>query len=365
MGVFDAVRDWRQRREAMRELRSIKRQEAPYEDFEKRRLLELMEQAAIREDPAFAARTWQQLADLDRDVAITSDRAISALIGLGLFDMAETAITAAIARFPFLASSAEHYAILARYRGDLEQAAIRWEQARQRFPDSLKAYVEGGDCLKWLGRTQEADALLAAAVAKAPDEYQPAAYYAGVAEHVKDWETALQRWTYVRERFGNPAGWVQSAACLREMGRDPEAEQILFQADTLFAGNLSVLTELGWIARRRQDWPEALLRWHRVREAFPRAIMGYLGASGTYQDMGNLAEADAILLSGVERNEDDADLYVEYARFAHNRGDWEEALRRWETIRQRFPDRPEGYDAAAAALNAMGRDQEASRVLAR
>lgn len=364
MGLFDAVRDWRERRQVMKELRSIKRDEAPYEFFEKGRLLNLMEEAAIREDPAFAARTWQQLATLDRDVAITSGRAINVLIGLGLLDMAEEAITAAMVRFPFSATSAEHYATVAKYRGDLEQAAIRWGHVRERFPDSLRGYVDGGDCLKWLGRTDEADALLAAAVARAPDEYLAAAHYAGVAEHVKDWKTALHRWTLVRERFGNPIGWVQSAACLREMGRDPEAEQLLFKADGLFAGNLAILTELAWIARRRKDWPETLERWHRVREAFPRAIMGYLGAMGTYQDMGKPVEADSILESGVKRNEDDPDIYVEYARFAHGRGDWDEALRRWETMRERFPERAEGYDGAAAALKAVGRDDEASRVLA-
>ena len=40
-------------------------------------------------------------------------------------------------------------------------------------------------------------------------------------------------------------------------------------------------------------------------------------------------------------------------------------MRRWDTLRERFPERAEGYDGAAAVLKALGRDDEASRVLAR
>ena len=366
MGLFDVIQDWRERRQTLKELRSIKREAAPYEVFEKKRLLELMEEAAIREQPELAVQTWQQLATLDRDLAITSDRAISTLIGFGLYDMAEEAITAAMQRFPHSCQSAEHHAIVAKYRGDLELAAERWAYVRAHFPETLRGYIDGGDCLKWLGRTDEADALLAKAVARAPEDYLAAAHYAGVAEHKKDWPAALERWAYVREHFGNATGWIQSAACLREMGRDPDAEQLLFKADGLFAGNPAILTELAWIARRRKDWPEALLRWHRVREAFPRAIMGYLGAAGTYQDMGKPDQADAILESGVKRSADepDPDLLVEYARFAHGQGQWEVAIRRWARLRELFPQRPEGYDGGVAALRAVGREEEASHVLA-
>ena len=364
MGLFDAVRDWRERRQALKELKEIKRQAEPYEIFEKRRLLDLMEEAAIREQPELAVQTWQQLAILDRDLAITSDRAISTLIGLGMFDIAEEAIASALQRFPNARQSAEHHAILAKYRGDLELAAERWAYVRARFPDSLRGYVDGGDCLKWLGRTDEADALLAAAVARAPEEYLPAAHYAGVAEHKKDWPAALERWAHVREHFGNATGWVQSAACLREMGRDPEAEHLLLKADILFGGNLAILTELAWIAQRSRNWPEALLRWHRVREAFPRAIMGYLGPAATYREMGSPDEADALLESGVKRNDDDPDLLVEYARSAHGRGQWDEAIRRWAMMRDLYPERAEGYDGGAAALRAVGREEDASLILA-
>jgi tetratricopeptide (TPR) repeat protein len=364
MGLFDSFREWRDRRKAFAELRWIKIGEEPYEHFERQRLIELMQEAAIREDGALAASSWEQLNILNRDVAITSTKVLSVLIGMSLFDLAERAITAGMARFPALPEPAEHYAILAKYQGDLEQAAIRWADVRRRFPHRLSGYTNGGECLMWLGRTDEAEALLATAIAMEPEDYHTAAQYAFIAEHAKNWEKALERWTHACENFGRPIPWIQSAGCLREMGRDPEAEALLQKADRLFGGNLAILTELAWIAGRRQDWQEALLRWQRVRDAFPRAVIGYLGAVRVYQGMGTPAEAEALLAGGMARNEDEADLYVEYARLAHNRADWNEAIQRWTAIRERFPDRAEGYDGTAAALKAAGRDAEAAAVLA-
>lgn len=362
MNIFGTIRNWRDRRVALKELQGIQREEEPYSAFETQRLLDLLQEAVTREDPAFGIRCWNQLNVLNRDVATTSGRAIDPLIGLGLHDMAEQASRSGMEKFPADAVAAENFANAAQHRGDLEEAVTRWARVRQKFPDRLRGYRQGGECLRWLNRTDEADTLLAEAVSKYPQDYDTAAAYAGAAEHAGKWEEALTRWTRARSAFANAIPWVQSAVCLQRLFRHTEAEELLLKASTLYVGNQSILTNLAGLARHRRDWPEALRRWALVRDLFPRATMGYLGAAWTYEDMGMIVEADAMMTDGIDRNEEDAGLAIEYARAAHARADWEEAIRRWAIVRERFPNRHEGYDGGAAALRGIGRVDEAEQI---
>jgi hypothetical protein len=54
----------------------------------------------------------------------------------------------------------------------------------------------------------------------------------------------------------------------------------------------------------------------------------------------------------------------ECAMLAHDQSDWPEAVRRWEALRQAYPDRWEGYARGADALVACGRVQEAEELRA-
>ena len=358
MGILDAFRNWRDRRQVMAELKEIRQEEAPYKELEKGRLLGLMVEATLREDPALAANTGQRLYIVDRDLAITSPRAISILIGMKLHELAEQAIAEAIERFPMAPGPFEHRASLAQNQNNMERAAECWAEVRKRFPNRMAGYSGGGECLMWLGRLDEADALLTIAFNRDPEDFEIALKYAAIAEFAKKWETALERWDYCREHFAKPIPWINAAKCLFELNRPLEAEQILLKADTLFQANLSILSDLAWCAIKRGDTAEALVRWALVRDAYPRAVIGYTGAVQIYLGMGKTEEADQLMRAGVERNIDEAELLVEYGRLAHNRGDWDTAIERWTMLTERFPDRPEGPAALAAALHAAGRDQE-------
>ncbi len=357
MGILDALRNWRERRQAMAELKEIRQEEAPYKELEKGRLLGLMVEASVREDPAMAAATWQRLYIVDRDLAITSPRAISILIGMKLQDLAEQAIAEAIERFPMAPGPFENRATLAQNQNNMERAAECWAEVRKRFPDRTAGYSMGGECLMWLGRLDEADALLAVAFNREPDDFEIARKYAYIAEYAKKWEQALEHWNYCREHFAKPYPWIAAAKCLFELDRPFDAEQLLLKAETQFQANLNILSDLAWCAMKRGDTAEALVRWTLVRDAYPREAIGYTGAVQVYLSMGKTDEADEMMRTGIERNDDDAELLVEYGRLAHNRGDWDAAIERWTVLTERFPDRPEGPAALAAALHAAGRDQ--------
>ena len=55
---------------------------------------------------------------------------------------------------------------------------------------------------------------------------------------------------------------------------------------------------------------------------------------------GQLDEAEAILLQGLEKFPDDVPIGMQYARAADYRRDWSEALRRWDALIVRFPSDP-------------------------
>src|ERR1044071_1285644 len=66
----------------------------------------------------------------------------------------------------------------------------------------------------------------------------------------------------------------------------------------------------------------------------------------------------------VERFPGDAGLAIGYAAAAHRRRDWEETVRRCETLRAALPLEPIGYTLAGAALRELGRYDEAEPLLA-
>ncbi len=55
--------------------------------------------------------------------------------------------------------------------------------------------------------------------------------------------------------------------------------------------------------------------------------------------------------------------FLEYARSAARRQDWEEALRRWKMVRDKFSDRPFGYIGCSEALMRLKRYDEAEAEL--
>ncbi len=78
--------------------------------------------------------------------------------------------------------------------------------------------------------------------------------------------------------------------------------------------------------------------------------------------LGRYDEADALLTDADLRFPINSGFWVEYARAADDRGDWEEAISRCKVVREQFPDIAWGYVGGANALDHLGR-REAARLL--
>jgi predicted Zn-dependent protease len=104
-------------------------------------------------------------------------------------------------------------------------------------------------------------------------------------------------------------------------------------------------------------------RWQEVRDRFPAATPWYGGLGAALLEADRLDEADAVLSEGVGRVLDDVWLRISWARAAAQRQDWPEAVRRWEEVRDRFPDATLWYGGLGVALLKAGRTEEAEAVL--
>jgi len=92
---------------------------------------------------------------------------------------------------------------------------------------------------------------------------------------------------------------------------------------------------------------------------------GYSGAAGALRALKRFDEADSLLVEGQTRMADPHAMYLDYPRAAEQRGDWEEALRRWRLAYERYPDHWLANAGQISALNALGKLDEAEALGAR
>lgn len=90
-----------------------------------------------------------------------------------------------------------------------------------------------------------------------------------------------------------------------------------------------------------------------ARRRFPGFIKGYLLGAAAHRELFEYDVADAILVAASKRYPDSYDVAQTYAGVAAHRRDWPSAAERWDAVRQKFPDKPNGYTKGAKAYFAM------------
>jgi tetratricopeptide (TPR) repeat protein len=68
--------------------------------------------------------------------------------------------------------------------------------------------------------------------------------------------------------------------------------------------------------------------------------------------------AEALSQDGIKRSPGDVMYYEIYAEAGERRGDWQESLRRWRSVRKRFPDRPLSYLREAKCLGHTAKHED-------
>jgi tetratricopeptide (TPR) repeat protein len=311
-------------------------------------------------DREAALKYWTEARRQHPEFVKTSNDTLNILIGLQFLDEAEELMSEGRKRFPRDLYYARGYAQVAAERRDYVEAARRWDVVRKKFPNSWEGYALGAASLKELGQLDEAEALLERAIKLFGKEAHCQLEYSRIAEIRKNWPEALRRWTQVEEQLGHTAGIVGVGRALREMGRLDEAEAKLTFAAFHRPEVYEIVLELARLAQKRGNETAELEHWQTLVRRFPMVQHAYHEYARRLTAMKRNDELDALLLRAVGRFPRDIRPAIQYAAAAHDRQDWLEAERRWRTLRETWPNCPDGYRRGADVLGALKREDEAA-----
>jgi predicted Zn-dependent protease len=124
------------------------------------------------------------------------------------------------------------------------------------------------------------------------------------------------------------------------------------------------------VAEARSDWQTSQSRWQTVKDMWPdpRSLgyqMGTLNVAMNQRRLGQLDEAEAGFLSLRTVAPLNPLPAAGYAGIAEDRGDLNEAARRWKQVTSRFPSFGDGYRGLIAVLRRLGQDAEIEAALAK
>ncbi len=277
---------------------------------------------------------------------------------------AETILLEGICRFPSGVDLCAEYAAIAADRQDWRRAARRYRLACERFPSQGWTHVQLATALRRAERLVEAEQALLQGHEHVPHDPHFLVEYAEVAAERQDWQEAARRFRTASAAF--PGSWwacKRHADVLKRAGSMAEAESVLLAGQQMAPNEPALFGDHAELAFERRDWAESLRRFEIVRDRFPGTWWSYKRIADMLRIMGRADEAEAVLLEGQQKFPGEPALFGDHAELASERADWVESLRRFEIVRDRFPDTRWSYRRIADTLRMMGRTGEAQAVM--
>jgi tetratricopeptide (TPR) repeat protein len=229
--------------------------------------------AMRRHDMEEAVRRWAVVRKKFRNSKRSYIDCADCLLSLGRLDAADALLKRAMQIFPNDVATLIVHSRVSELRQDWTEAYRRWDALRSRHVAGL---IGAARALYKLGRTAEAETLLAEGRYRFPLESGIAILRAVMVEEAGDQVEAAKRWAEVRQRFPfERVGYVDGMACLRKQQLWPEADAVALAAIERFPGHAWPWTEYANLANVRGDWAEAAERWAKLRAAFPDREDGY------------------------------------------------------------------------------------------
>jgi predicted Zn-dependent protease len=180
----------------------------------------------------------------------------------------------------------------------------------------------------------------------------------------KDTAEALRRSDMFLSRARRSGqAWMVRSNVLRRADREDEAQELLRTAVRRMPRDIEVLLGAARDAERHHDWPEAARRFELARKYHPRRIEGYTGAAEAYANAGDFDAAEAVVAAGLKLVPHIWWSWHTAALVAEKRGDLDEAIGRWEAMRNAFPGEAPGFIRGAQALARAGRAEEAAALI--
>jgi tetratricopeptide (TPR) repeat protein len=243
------------------------------------------------------------------------------------------------------------YAQVARDRGDLAEAARRWESMRFQIPNHPVGYAHGLATLRELGRLEEAEALCELALTLFPDEPGFWNERAMIASDRRDFKLAARRWQEMLSRFPDlPEAYTRTAMILRDIGQEEEAYEIMKVGVSRFPDSPDIVIQNAWSLYLRPDWQnEHPGCWDDVRLRFPNHPEGYSMSCNALMRIGHLDQAEVLSEQAAKLFPTDFGVLLNRADCATRRRDWPEAVRRWKEIQALYPE----ADGVSAGIDVL------------
>jgi tetratricopeptide (TPR) repeat protein len=171
---------------------------------------------------------------------------------------------------------------------------------------------------------QESDAVLAAA---------DSAHQAGQRD------TALELWGMHRHLCpADPRGYISAGVSLRNSGNFDASDALLRFGLEKCKDRIALAIEYAWNAHYQGQWDEALQRWERVHDWFPKHPAGVVGIGRVLIQLGRFLEADERLTNSIATFPTDPWVAITLAELATAQENWLQALTRWNQVLAVRPD---------------------------
>jgi tetratricopeptide (TPR) repeat protein len=325
--------------------------------------------AHIARDWPEAARRWEALRSQNPALLVGWTSGALALRELRRYDEADRLLRQAQVRFPHERAAWAEYAWLASARRDWPEAVRRWSDVRSRYPAFPEGYLRGALASTENWDFEAAEGLLREGMERFKLDATFPIEYAAIALRLNRMDEAVARYAELRKNFpGSVEGYLGGALALRNGFHLREAEGALEQAFPLFPDEPRLWLEHAQLPvfaplRRDRRPEEALSRLEQVRERFPQVLRGYIAAIRVLVDEKRLDEAETLATTAVKKFPTSGEAAVEHANVAASKGDWGQALNRYDALLKAFPNEAGGPIGKAKALAATGRTQEAEQIL--
>ena len=236
------------------------------------------------------------------------------------------------------------YARVAQHQQMHVEALKRWTTVKEKFPDKIEAYLGLGNAYNGLYNHDEAEAMFLKA--QAMDQGNPWAFigYARVAQHQQMHAEALKRWTTVKDKFPDKIeAYLGLGNAYSGLSEYKQAEKMYLKAQAMDPSNPWGFIGYARVAQYQQMHAEALERWTTVKDKFPDKIEAYLGLGNAYSELSNYDKAEAMFLKTQAMDPANPWGFIGYARVAQRQHIYAQALKRWTTVKEKFPDKIEAY----------------------
>ena len=283
---------------------------------------------------------------------------------LGRYDEADALYAVALPKWPDLHGMWADYASVAQARGDKAEAARRWADVQQRFPNEPASYLRQARELRGSGDLDGAEKILTHAAASLPENPRPRIELAQLAQVRGQPARALAQWDSVITEFpGTIDAYVGAATALNDLGRYSDAQNVLAPAVRMAPESPDVAGLYNWSLHHQGEFAKAVAGWQDFRQRFAGNATGYTGGAASLLAAARTTEAAALIDQAAGLFPGNLHIAVEHARLPQQDQDWEEACARWQTVFARFPESSTARAGYARALFRLGRWEEAELLL--